>query len=459
MARQDINFRGTSDLATDGAGNTYSIGETYPTTRSGLTFGWGASRTGTDRFATGDVRIRGGINGGNNSTFLLNLPNGPGVYRVRMALGDPAYDGTNHVAIKDGSTTLATISGTAGYDGFLNANNTFYLKAAWVSNYETAYADLTFAGSQLELSFASSVATNIAHLSIEFVDNTAPTLTSPTGTGGDAVCSGSVSTNEGNGTLYGVVTASATAPSAAQVKLGQDHTGAAALRVRSQAVSGTGVQNIASGDVSAGTRYWHYMHEDAATNKSTVSSSASFVVNVAADTTPPTLTGSITVGTVTHTSIQMSWSAGSDDTAVTSYEVSSNSGGSYSDVGLVLTYTFTGLTPSTIYGLRVRAKDAASNVSTPALSATQSTSAAGATLTSSALKDNTGTLHLSAPFEAFVLDATTGALVLHKTGLTSHASTGVVTFADAALTASTAYRVVWRQTTTGAQGIETLVAA
>ena len=457
MARQDINFRGTSGLATDGAGNTYSIGETYPTTRSGLTFGWGASRTGADRFATGDVRIRGCINGGNNSTFLLDLPNGPGVYRVRVALGDPAYDGTNTVAIKDGATTLATISGTAGYDGFLNANNTFYTKANWVSNYETAYADLTFAGSQLELSFASAASTNITHLSIEFVDNTAPTLTSPTGTGGDAVCSGSVSTNEGNGTLYAVVTASATPPTAAQVKLGQDHTGAAALRVRSQAVSGTGVQNIASGDVSAGTRYWHYMHEDAATNQSTVASSASFVVNVAADTTPPTLTGSITVGTVTHTSIQITWPAGSDNVGVTSYETSTD-GATWTDRGAGLTYTFTGMAAGTSYTLRVRAKDAAGHVSTPALSVTQSTSATGS-LTSSPLKNNTGTLLTNAAADAYVSDPTTGALVVKKTGLTSDATTGVITFSDAALAAATSYRVVWKLTATGAEGLETLTAA
>lgn len=109
-------------------------------------------------------------------------------------------------------------------------------------------------------------------------DVTPPTLTSSTGTGGVGVCSGSVSTDEGNGTLYAVATASATAPSAAQVKAGQDHTGAAALRVVSQAVSATGVQTIVSGGVTAGTRYMHYMHEDAATNQSSVSSSASFTV-------------------------------------------------------------------------------------------------------------------------------------------------------------------------------------
>ena len=85
--------------------------------------------------------------------------------------------------------------------------------------------------------------------------------------------------------------------------------------------------------------------------------------------------------------------------------------------------------------------------------------AGGATLTSSALKNNTGALHLSAAFEAFVLNATTGALIVRKTGLTSHASTGVVTFNDAALTAATQYRVVWRRTDTGAQGLELLTAA
>lgn len=93
------------------------------------------------------------------------------------------------------------------------------------------------------------------------------------------------------------------------------------------------------------------------------------------DTTPPTQTGSITIGTVTSSSIQMSWPAGSDNVAVTAYEVSKDGGTNWTVLGNVLTYTFTGLTPSTSYPLRVRAKDAAGNVSTPALAASQSTSA------------------------------------------------------------------------------------
>lgn len=94
------------------------------------------------------------------------------------------------------------------------------------------------------------------------------------------------------------------------------------------------------------------------------------------DTTPPTLTGAIAVGTVRTTSIAVTWPAGSDNVAVTSYEVSSNNGTSYTDTGSTATsYTFTGLSTGTSYTLRVRAKDAAGNLSTPALSVTQSTSA------------------------------------------------------------------------------------
>ena len=122
-------------------------------------------------------------------------------------------------------------------------------------------------------------------------DVTAPVLSSASGTGGALVCSGSVSSaNDANGTLYAVVTASSTGPTAAQVKLGQDHTGSAALRVVSQSVTATGTQSIGSGAVTAGTRYFHFMHEDAAANQSTVATSSSFTVTAAGPTitTQPT---------------------------------------------------------------------------------------------------------------------------------------------------------------------------
>ena len=103
------------------------------------------------------------------------------------------------------------------------------------------------------------------------------------------------------------------------------------------------------------------------------------ILGGSSDTEAPVLTGSITIGTKTTSSIAMSWPAGSDNVAVTSYEVSSSGGSSWTDVGNVLTHTFTGLSAGTSYDLRVRAKDAASNVSTPALAATESTLASDST--------------------------------------------------------------------------------
>jgi len=67
----------------------------------------------------------------------------------------------------------------------------------------------------------------------------------------------------GSGTLYAVVTQSATTPSHAQIVAGQDHLGAAADWSGSQAVSGTGTQTLtpAPSGLTAATGYWtHFSH-------------------------------------------------------------------------------------------------------------------------------------------------------------------------------------------------------
>lgn len=91
------------------------------------------------------------------------------------------------------------------------------------------------------------------------------------------------------------------------------------------------------------------------------------------DTTPPMMNGAITVSAITSSGFTLSWSAGSDNTAVTGYEVSIDGGTSYTNIGNVLTVTETGLTASTLYNNKVRAYDAAGNQAIP-LSATATTS-------------------------------------------------------------------------------------
>lgn len=120
--------------------------------------------------------------------------------------------------------------------------------------------------------------TNSFDIVVAAADVTAPTLSSPSGTQtGSTTADLSVYTNEGNGTLYWVVTTSATSPSVAQVQAGLDHTGAAAADDGSQVVSGTGAQSANATGLTADTTYYvHFQQEDAATNDSTVSTSSSF---------------------------------------------------------------------------------------------------------------------------------------------------------------------------------------
>ena len=114
------------------------------------------------------------------------------------------------------------------------------------------------------------------------VDVTAPILSSPTASAtGPTTCSGSITTDEAC-TGYFVVTESGTAPSVAQIQAGQDNLGAAAAydnhlspaswTVGANAVSGTGL-------TAATTYYIHYQGQDAATNDSTVYTSASFTTS------------------------------------------------------------------------------------------------------------------------------------------------------------------------------------
>jgi lysophospholipase L1-like esterase len=112
-------------------------------------------------------------------------------------------------------------------------------------------------------------------------DVTAPVLSSPVGTAtGETTATIGATTDEGNGTLYGVVTTSSTQPSAAQIKAGQTHTGAAAPFGGSTSVGSTGAKTINATGLTASTAYYaHLMHEDTATNQSNRVTSAQFTTD------------------------------------------------------------------------------------------------------------------------------------------------------------------------------------
>lgn len=99
--------------------------------------------------------------------------------------------------------------------------------------------------------------------------------------------------------------------------------------------------------------------KDAAGNPSPASTAS---LNTLADTTAPVFTGSLSFTNVAIRSATVTWPAASDNAAVTSYEYQLN-GGSWINVGNVLSTSVTGLQPSTSYTVALHAKDAAGNTS------------------------------------------------------------------------------------------------
>lgn len=165
-----------------------------------------------------------------------------------------------------GTTLTLTLSGTVTVGQTVTYS---YARASTTDDIKDA------AGNYLADFSGTSVTNNTS-------DSTAPTLTSPVGTTtGSTTATIGATTNEGNGTLYGVVTTSVTQPSVAQIKAGQDHTGASSVGTpKSVAVSSTGAKTISVTGLTASTAYYaHLVHTDAATNNSNRVTSAQFTTD------------------------------------------------------------------------------------------------------------------------------------------------------------------------------------
>lgn len=293
-------------------------------------------------------------------------------------------------------------------------------------------------------------------------DTTPPVLTNPVGTAtGTTTATMGATTDEGNGTLYAVVTLLAAQPTAAQIKAGQNSSGTSAAFVGSVSINSGGAKTIGATGLTASTLYYaHLVHTDASGNNSNIVSSSSFTTNAAGDTTPPNLsspvgtaTGSTTatVGATTDEGNGIMYavvtSSATPPSAAQVLAGQTNTGASapwggnitVSSVG-AKTLSATGLAPSTTYYAYVMHRDAAGNNSAVAASSSFTTSAAPAgRITTPPLKNNTGTLLANiSGWTVNVFNSTTGAFVVQKTGLSTDSS-GVITFTDAAVVTGTTY--------------------
>jgi chitodextrinase len=101
-----------------------------------------------------------------------------------------------------------------------------------------------------------------------------------------------------------------------------------------------------------------------------------------ADNQAPTTPGTPNTSGVTSSAVTLSWSASSDNTGVTGYDIfraTGASGGTFAQVGTATGTTFTnsGLSANTTYRYQVRARDAAGNTSAFSAARTVTTTAGG----------------------------------------------------------------------------------
>ena len=185
----------------------------------------------------------------------------------------------------------------------------------------------------------------------------------------------------------------ATAASSSQINLSwsasTDNVGVTGYLVeRSQGSGSTSFTQVATPagtsfsdtGLAASTTYnYRVRATDAAGNLSGYSTTATAITsNAPPDTTPPSVPTGVTAAAMSSNQINLSWTASTDNVAVTGYLVERSVGtgsSSYSQVGSPAGTSFSdiGLSASTAYNYRVRATDAAGNLSGYSTTATAST--------------------------------------------------------------------------------------
>jgi chitodextrinase len=133
-------------------------------------------------------------------------------------------------------------------------------------------------------------------------------------------------------------------------------------------VGTSGGTNYSDTGLQAGTVYnYRVRATDAAGNRSAYSAVVTATTLALPDTTAPTAPTGLAAQAASSSQINLSWTASTDNVGVTGYRVERRRGssGSFTQIGTTsgTTYNSTGLSSRTSYSYRVRATDAAGNLS------------------------------------------------------------------------------------------------
>lgn len=173
------------------------------------------------------------------------------------------------------------VEGTAGQDLNMDESNNLEIQgaAALITHFNNAASgDYSLKPGSSALGGAKSVAHIDSRLRLDYENKirgldigaygegvaVAPVLTLAIDTHtGETTGGGAVTTDKAEGTLYWVVSQSATTPSIAQIKAGNDHTGSAGDDSGSQTVSAIGSQVVSSTGLTVATTYYtHFIQTD-----------------------------------------------------------------------------------------------------------------------------------------------------------------------------------------------------
>ena len=190
-------------------------------------------------------------------------------------------------------------------------------------------------------------------------DVTAPVLSSATFEATSATTADAeVSTTERICRLYMVVTTSATPPSAAQIKAGQDHTGAAAAFADDIVTATTGLQPTFSvtGLAHSTLYYAYFMSEDSSDNQSNIASASDTTDVISAPSAFVSGNCSLTAGDE-QAGVVISALPNNGGSAITDIEYRLD-GGSWVSSGGTTSFTITGLTNDQEYDVELRAVNA-----------------------------------------------------------------------------------------------------
>ena len=345
------------------------------------------------------------------------------------------------VGWNDASTTVSSVTDTSGNTYAWSRGPTVGGGISQSIYYAKSIAGAAANANIVTVTFSAAAnAPDIRILEYSGLNTTAPLDVTAAASGrGTSVSSGSATTTSANELILGATTVSATTSGVGSGFTKRIQTVPDSDLVEDQIVTATG-SYAATSTVTGGT--W-------VAQMATFSASPS-----AGDTTPPTAPSNLTATAASASQINLSWTASTDNVGVTGYLVERCSGAgctNFAQIGSPTSTSFpdTGLTANTSYSYRVRATDAAGNLSNYSNTATATTTPGQDTTPPTAPSNLTATAASASQINLAWTASTdnvgvTGYLVerCSGAGCTNFAQIGTPTstsFSDTGLTANTSY--------------------